>query len=45
MIIDPWGVIMDCYKTGGGFVSGDIDLERLHKVRAAFPALGHRRFF
>lgn len=45
MVIDPWGVIMDCYKTGGGFVSGDIDLERLHKVRAAFPALGHRRFF
>ncbi len=45
MIIDPWGVILDCYKTGGGFVSADIDLERLHKVRGAFPALEHRRFF
>ncbi len=45
MIIDPWGVILDCYKTGGGFVSADIDLERLHKVRGAFPVLDHRRFF
>lgn len=44
MIIDPWGVIMDCYKTGGGFVSAEIDLERLEKVRASFPALSHRRF-
>jgi nitrilase len=44
MIIDPWGVVLDCYKTGGGFVSTDIDLERLEKVRAAFPALNHRRF-
>ncbi len=45
MIIDPWGVVLDCYKTGGGFVSAEIDLERLEKVRAAFPALNHRRFF
>ena len=45
MIIDPWGVVLDCYKTGGGFVSAEIDLERLEKVRSAFPALNHRRFF
>jgi deaminated glutathione amidase len=45
MIIDPWGVVLDCYKTGGGFVCADIDLERLERVRAAFPALSHRRFF
>lgn len=44
MIIDPWGVVLDCYKTGSGFVSADIDLERLEKVRAAFPVLTHRRF-
>jgi len=43
MVIDPWGVILDCYKTGGGFVSADIDLERLEKVRASFPTLIHRR--
>jgi len=45
MVIDPWGVVLDCYKTGGGFVSAEIDKERLEKVRSAFPALNHRRFF
>ncbi len=44
MIIDPWGVVLDCYKTGAGFVMGEINLERLKKVRATFPALTHRRF-
>ncbi|NOT83217.1 MAG: carbon-nitrogen hydrolase family protein [Methylococcaceae bacterium] len=45
MIIDPWGVILACQKTGGGFVSADIDLEKLEKMRTAFPVLQHRRFF
>jgi len=45
MIIDPWGTVLDCYKTGGGFVMADIDHERLEKVRGAFPVLNHRRFF
>ncbi len=45
MIIDPWGVVLDCYKTGGGFVCADIDRGRLERVRGAFPALNHRRFF
>ncbi|MGY6275688.1 carbon-nitrogen hydrolase family protein [Methylomonas sp. MgM2] len=45
MIIDPWGVVLDCYKTGPGIVTGDIDKSRLEKTRAAFPALDHRRFF
>lgn len=45
MIIDPWGVILDCYKTGGGYVLADIDLERLEKVRAGFPVLEHCRYF
>lgn len=44
MIIDPWGVVLDCYKMGAGFVSADIDLERIGKVRHAFPVLNHRRF-
>jgi len=44
MIIDPWGVVLDCYKTGGGFVSAEIDRDRLEKVRGSFPALNHRRF-
>jgi predicted amidohydrolase len=45
MIIDPWGVVLDCYKTGSGFVSAEIDFERLEKVRSAFPVLNHRLFF
>jgi len=45
MIIDPWGVILDCYKTGTGFVRADIDLEKLEKMRQSFPVLQHRRYF
>lgn len=45
MIIDPWGVVLDCYKTGAGFVYGDIDKNRLEKTRASFPVLEHRRYF
>jgi deaminated glutathione amidase len=44
MIVDPWGIVLDCQKTGSGFVMADIDLERLEKVRAVFPVLNHRRF-
>ena len=45
MVIDPWGVVLDCFKNGPGFVCADIDKERLQKTRVAFPALEHRRFF
>jgi nitrilase len=45
MVVDPWGVVLDCYKTGSGFVLAELDRDRLEKVRGAFPALSHRRFF
>lgn len=45
MVIDPWGVVLDCYKTGAGYASAQIDLERLEKVRTSFPVLNHRRYF
>ena len=45
MIIDPWGIVLDCYKTGSGYVMAEIDPERLEKVRGAFPVLNHRCFF
>lgn len=45
MVIDPWGVVLDCYKTGSGFVTGEVDKTRLEKTRASFPVLDHRRFF
>lgn len=44
MIVDPWGVVQDCYKTGAGFVTADIDLDKIGKVRSAFPVLNHRRY-
>ncbi len=45
MIVNPWGVVLDCYKTGSGFVSGNIEKNRLEKTRASFPVLEHRRYF
>jgi nitrilase len=45
MIIDPWGVVQDCFKTGAGLGSADLDIERLKKIRASFPVLGHRQYF
>lgn len=45
MVVDPWGVVLDCYKTGAGFVAADIDKPRLDKMRGSFPVLSHRRPF
>lgn len=45
MLIDPWGNILDCYKTGAGFVCAEIDITQLKKVRASFPVLNHRQFY
>ena len=44
MIIDPWGQILDCHKSGPGFASANIDLDKLHNIRLKFPVLQHRRF-
>ena len=44
MIVGPWGVVQDCYKTGAGFVTAELDLDKLRKVRSAFPVLNHRHF-
>jgi nitrilase len=43
MIVDPWGKILATLPTGSGVVCAEIDSDRLQKVRAAFPALQHRR--
>jgi nitrilase len=45
MIVDPWGGILDCHKTGAGVVCAEIDKQRLEKVRTNFPVLTHRRLF
>jgi nitrilase len=43
MIVDPWGNTQAILPNGSGVVTAEIDLERLGKVRASFPALEHRR--
>lgn len=42
VLIDPWGKIIDQRPEGPGIVTGDIDLDRIERVRSALPALAHR---
>ena len=43
MIVDPWGRQLASLGSGSGVVCGEVDPEQVEKVRAAFPALTHRR--
>lgn len=43
MIVDPWGVVLDCLPQGEGLVLAELDAARLAEVRAQLPALTHRR--
>lgn len=43
MIVDPWGKISAELADGPGFVTAEIDLDYLAKVRAELPALTHRK--
>jgi deaminated glutathione amidase len=43
MIVDPWGKILAQLPEGPGFVTAEIDLDYLAKVRAELPALTHRK--
>jgi len=43
VIIDPWGKVMAEMKTESGFVSADIDLNRLMNIREQLPSLLHCR--
>jgi len=49
MIVDPWGEIVAGESRALddeiiGFISADIDMDRLEDIRRQFPALSHRRF-
>lgn len=44
MIVDPWGSILQSLPQGAGFISAQIDPERLINTRRNFPAIEHRRF-
>ena len=43
MIIDPWGEILDRKLKGPGIVIADLKHERIAEIRAALPALAHRK--
>ncbi len=43
MIVDPWGVVLDCLPEGEGLALAELDLARLAQLRTQLPALSHRR--
>jgi predicted amidohydrolase len=43
MIVDPWGKVLSSLTTEAGIATAECEPERLRQVRAAFPALQHRR--
>lgn len=43
MIIDPWGVVVAQVPDGEGVAVADLDMGHLWAIRAALPALRHRR--
>jgi predicted amidohydrolase len=42
VLIDPWGMLVAELEEGPGIVAGDVDPERIAKVREELPALAHR---
>lgn len=42
MLIDPWGEIITCLPEGEGFVIGELELDKIERIRASLPALKHR---
>ncbi len=42
VLIDPWGMLVAEREEGPGIVAGDVDPERIAKVREELPALAHR---
>jgi deaminated glutathione amidase len=44
MVVDPWGaVLVEAPGEGDGVWTAELDMARLHEVRASLPALRHRR--
>ena len=43
MIVDPWGVVLAQAPDSETYVTADLNLEDLHRIRAQLPALRHRR--
>lgn len=43
MIVDPWGEIKDRLSRGSGFISADLELDKISLIRKQFPVLQHRK--
>jgi deaminated glutathione amidase len=43
MIVDPWGQIVSVLVDGPGFITAEVDLDYLCRVRRELPCLTHRR--
>jgi len=43
MIIDPWGDVLATLGDEEGIITAELSLNRVKKIRAALPALNHRR--
>jgi predicted amidohydrolase len=43
MIVDPWGTVLATAPDGEGFVTADLDFDRLDEVRSQIPSLANRR--
>ncbi len=42
MLVEPWGGVLGRLAGGPGVVTAEVDRDRLHSLRARFPALEHR---
>lgn len=45
MIVGPWGVIQDRLSRGSGFVTAEIEHQRLQAIRNSLPSIHHRRIY
>lgn len=43
MIIDPWGLVLNCLEHGLGVVASTLDMQRVTQIRETFPSVTHRR--
>lgn len=43
MIVNPWGEVIARQEDGDGIVVAEVDIERVLRTRASFPALEHRK--
>lgn len=42
MLVDPWGLVLDCLPQGEGVVMAELKASQLERVRKTLPALDHR---